>query len=234
MTHITLEGSGGRSAVKELPDSNETPRRKGTHRRFAESAASPQQHVNDTNVRRAPEIPDSAAACSTGRCSKTRHSAPPYRFGSNKTQRKYPPMKSPMRTYPVRPRHSLSESKPLEPLKIYEQEIFLEPRLLELVRLRVAQICDCKLCIDHHTETLKAQGESRERLEKLKTWRESALYNNRERTALAVGEALGSDPPKPLAKDVVFDARAYFNDAEILQLTLTIFAVNDWNHLCAH
>jgi AhpD family alkylhydroperoxidase len=129
---------------------------------------------------------------------------------------------------------STYRSKRAEPFKIYDQEIFLEPRLLELVRLRVAQICDCQLCIDHHTETLTAQGESRDRIEQLKLWRKSALYSERERVALEVGEALGSEPPKPLAKDVVCDARAHFNDAEILQLTLTIFAVNDWNHLCAH
>lgn len=124
--------------------------------------------------------------------------------------------------------------KSVQPPNIYEKEILLESKLLELVRLRVAQICDCRLCTDVHKETLKALGESDERIRRLRSWRESSLYNDRERTALAVSEALGSNPPQPVSKDTVRKARAHFNDAEILQLTLTIFAVNDWTHLCAH
>ena len=122
-----------------------------------------------------------------------------------------------------------SESK-----DICSQEIFLEPRLLELVRLRVAQICNCQLCIDHHTEILRDQGESENRIEHLESWPESGLYSERERTALGVAEALGSTPPKPVSKSTVQMAKAHFNDAEILQLTLTIFAVNDWNRRCTH
>ena len=125
-------------------------------------------------------------------------------------------------------------NKFVESPDVHAREIFLEPNLLEMVRLRVAQICGCQLCIDHHTEALKAQGESDDRIEQLKSWRESTLYSDKERTALAVGEALGADPPKPVSKDVVRDARVHFNDAEILELTLTIFAVSDWSHLCAH
>ncbi len=114
----------------------------------------------------------------------------------------------------------------------YDQEIFLEPRLLDLVRLRVAQICHCQLCIDLHAEELTDQGESINRIRDLPLWRNSGLYTERERTALAIAEALGSIPPKPVSKAVVSDARIHFNDAEILHLTLTIFAVNDSNHTC--
>jgi AhpD family alkylhydroperoxidase len=126
------------------------------------------------------------------------------------------------------------QSKTFERRDIYSKEILLEPKLLELVRLRVAQICHCQLCVEHHTQTLVDQGESENRVEHLESWRASALYSDRERTALAVAEALGSIPPKPVSKAIIKEARAHFNGAEILQLTLTIFAVNDWNYRCTH
>ena len=124
--------------------------------------------------------------------------------------------------------------KIVESADVYAKEILLESKLLALVRMRVAHICNCQLCIDVHKEALKDKGESAARIEQLQSWRVSSLYTDRERTALAVSEALGSNPPKPVSKDVVKDARAHFNDAEILQLTLTIFTVNDWSHLCTH
>jgi len=103
-----------------------------------------------------------------------------------------------------------------------------------MVRLRVAQICNCQLCMDSHIQALKILGESSERIRQLSSWRESLLYTDRERAALAVSEALGENPPKPVSKSVVRDVRVHFNEAEIVQLALAIFAVNDWNHLYVH
>lgn len=102
-----------------------------------------------------------------------------------------------------------------------------------MVRLRVAQMGDHQPCIDAHTKALKAQGESDERIQQIKSWRESTLYDARERAALAVSEVLGSNLSESVPKDIVCNARAHFNDEEILQLTVAIFAVNDWIYLCA-
>ena len=139
-----------------------------------------------------------------------------------------------MRTHFSPPRVKPGQVKASESGDIYAQEICLEPGLLELVRLRVAQICNCQLCIDHHTEVLRDQGESENRIEHLESWRASGLYSDRERTAFGVAEALGATPPKPVSNSTVHEAKAHFNNAEILQLTLAIFAVNDWNHRCTH
>lgn len=117
---------------------------------------------------------------------------------------------------------------------IYEKEILLEPRLLELIRLRIAQICNCRLCIDHHAEVLKGLGELDERIRRLPSWRESSLFKDRERAALAISEALVKDSSKPVSKEIVREAHAHFNNAEVLQLTLAIFAIKDWAPLCDH
>lgn len=62
--------------------------------------------------------------------------------------------------------------------------------LLELLRQRVSQINGCEFCLDLHARDARKAGESQERLDALSTWRESGLFDARERTALALAEAI--------------------------------------------
>src|SRR3954453_9346263 len=66
----------------------------------------------------------------------------------------------------------------------------LEPALVELVKTRASQINGCAFCIHMHTTDARARGEAVERLFLLDAWRESPLYTERERAALAWTEAL--------------------------------------------
>src|SRR5690606_14856228 len=66
----------------------------------------------------------------------------------------------------------------------------LEPGLGELVRLRASQINGCAMCIHMHATEARSIGESEMRIVMLDAWRESPLYSDRERAALAWTEAL--------------------------------------------
>src|SRR5262245_50898981 len=66
----------------------------------------------------------------------------------------------------------------------------LEKSLQELVKTRASQINGCAYCLHMHTRDARAAGETEERLFLLDAWRESPLYNERERAALAWTEAL--------------------------------------------
>ena len=66
----------------------------------------------------------------------------------------------------------------------------LEHGLLELVKLRASQLNGCAFCIHMHATDARARGESEMRLYMLNAWRESPLYTDRERAALAWTEAL--------------------------------------------
>src|SRR5262245_105741 len=66
----------------------------------------------------------------------------------------------------------------------------LEPSLMHLVEIRASQINGCARCLHMHTADARKQGESEERLYLLDAWRESPLYSERERAALAWTEAL--------------------------------------------
>lgn len=109
----------------------------------------------------------------------------------------------------------------------------LEHGLIELVKLRASQINACAFCIHMHVTDARAHGETEMRLHMLNAWRESPLYTDRERAALAWTEALTlvADTGAP---DADFElVKAQFSEAEQVNLTLAIGAINLWNRLQA-
>ena len=108
----------------------------------------------------------------------------------------------------------------------------LEPKLLELVKLRASQINGFAYCIDMHTKDARAAGETEQRLYLLDAWHEAAhLYSERERAAIAWTEALTRLGEAHVPDDVYAQVRARFSDAELVTLTLAVTAINSWNRM---
>ena len=107
----------------------------------------------------------------------------------------------------------------------------LEPSLIELVKTRASQINGCAFCIHMHTRDARAKGETEERLYLLDAWRESPLYTDRERAALAWTEAL-TLVAQIHAPDAVYEeVRAQFGEADLVKLTVLIGTINTWNRV---
>jgi AhpD family alkylhydroperoxidase len=119
----------------------------------------------------------------------------------------------------------------LKGMQDYVESSGLERPLLELVKLRASQINGCAFCYDMHWKEARAIGESEERLYMLTAWRESHLYSERERAALAWTEALTLVSQTGAPDDVYEEARSQFDDKEIADLTLAIAAINAWNRM---
>ncbi|WP_421932193.1 carboxymuconolactone decarboxylase family protein [Phenylobacterium sp.] len=107
----------------------------------------------------------------------------------------------------------------------------LEHSLVELVKLRASQINGCAFCIHMHVTDARAHGESEMRLYMLNAWRESPLYSDRERAALAWTEALTLLAQTGAPDEDYEMLRAQFSEAEQVNLTLAIGAINLWNRL---
>jgi AhpD family alkylhydroperoxidase len=107
----------------------------------------------------------------------------------------------------------------------------LEPSLIDLVKTRASQINGCAYCIHMHTREARAHGESEERLYLLDAWRESPLYSERERAALAWTEAV-TLISQTHAPDAVYEAvRGQFDEGELVKLTVAIATINTWNRI---
>jgi alkylhydroperoxidase family enzyme len=112
-----------------------------------------------------------------------------------------------------------------------EADVYLDPRLEDLVRLRVVQIHGCKWGVQEQKTKLKVQGETYQRLHQLENWRTEGIFSDRERAALNLAEAITHDPISAIP-DVVFHAAcAIFSESEVICLILVILAVNDWHYL---
>ncbi|HLW28935.1 MAG TPA: carboxymuconolactone decarboxylase family protein [Kiloniellales bacterium] len=110
-------------------------------------------------------------------------------------------------------------------------EAGLEPGLRHLVKIRASQINGCAYCVHMHTREARKDGESEERLYLLSAWRESPLYSERERAALAWTEAV-TKIAETGAPDADYEAlRMHFTEKEAAALTFLISTINAWNRL---
>jgi AhpD family alkylhydroperoxidase len=107
----------------------------------------------------------------------------------------------------------------------------LEHSLMELVKMRASQINGCAFCLHMHATAARAHGETEMRLYMLNAWRESPLYSDRERAALAWTEALTLLAATG-APDANYELlKSAFNEKEQVNLTFLIGSINLWNRL---
>jgi AhpD family alkylhydroperoxidase len=134
----------------------------------------------------------------------------------------------------VKPRLNPYQAAPgvMKAMTILESQVAscgLEPALVELVKVRASQINGCAFCLHLHTRDARARGEREERLYLLDAWRESPLYSQRERAALAWTEAVTLVSQTHVPDEVYDLARAEFSDEDLVRLTLLVTTINAWN-----
>jgi AhpD family alkylhydroperoxidase len=113
----------------------------------------------------------------------------------------------------------------------YLQHCGLDRKLMALVKTRVSQINGCAYCLHLHTEEARKLGESDMRLHLLDAWRESHLYSQRERAALAWAESLTNISTTHAPDEVYAELRRHFSERELADLSIAIAMINSWNRL---
>jgi AhpD family alkylhydroperoxidase len=112
-----------------------------------------------------------------------------------------------------------------------EERIDLDPRIRGLVKVLASQINGCAFCIDMHWTAARSAGETEIRLAQLPAWHESPLYDERERAALALTEAVTHVSETHVPDDVWTEAEEQFEPDELGNLLFAIGAINLWNRL---
>ena len=112
----------------------------------------------------------------------------------------------------------------------YTAELSVDRQLAQLLRLRVAQMNPCSYCLILHSRAALDQGIAAEKVAHLAAWRESTMFTDAERCALAYGEAL-------TAYDLAgFGARhealaAHFDATAIAEIAAIVINMNLWTRL---
>jgi AhpD family alkylhydroperoxidase len=107
----------------------------------------------------------------------------------------------------------------------------VEESLIKLVEIRASQINGCAFCLHMHTTEARTAGETEERLYLLDAWRESPLFTDRERAALAWTESVTLVSETHVSDDVYNEVKAHFNEQEQVALTMLVIAINGWNRM---
>jgi AhpD family alkylhydroperoxidase len=107
----------------------------------------------------------------------------------------------------------------------------LEPRLIHLIKLRASQINGCSYCVDMHVKESRRDGLSEQWINLVCAWRESPIYDARERAVLGWTDAV-TNLAQTGAPDEAYNAlRAHFSEAEIVKITTAIGLINVWNRI---
>ncbi|WP_408950573.1 carboxymuconolactone decarboxylase family protein [Lysobacter sp. Hz 25] len=123
--------------------------------------------------------------------------------------------------------------KALWALKASTENKGVAARTLILIELRASQINGCSVCVDMHAREGKKAGESDERLFAVSAWREAPYFNEAERAALALTEALTriSDRPDAVSDEIWNEAARHYDEASLAALVVSIANINVWNRL---
>jgi AhpD family alkylhydroperoxidase len=94
----------------------------------------------------------------------------------------------------------------------------LDPALRSMITVRVSQMNWCRFCVDINSATLAARAGSMARVEALEAWRDSSLFDAKEKVALEYAESM-TDSSRRVTDQLVSRLRDFFDEDAIVELT---------------
>ena len=107
----------------------------------------------------------------------------------------------------------------------------IEPRLAHLIKIRASQINGCAFCVDTHVKNARKDGLSNQWIDLLCVWRESPLYEERERALLGFVEEVTNVAQTGIGDAAYAEIRRFFDVAELGKLLVAIAMINTWNRI---
>jgi AhpD family alkylhydroperoxidase len=104
---------------------------------------------------------------------------------------------------------------------------------LELVHMRASQINGCNACIAGGVKAAASAGVSTERLLALPAWRESALFDDAERAAIGLTEAMTrlADHPDVVTDEIWAQAAEHYDEPALAALVSMAALTNFFNRV---
>lgn len=107
----------------------------------------------------------------------------------------------------------------------------LDPKLKELLKIRVSQINGCGYCLNIHNRDARNLGETEQRLFTLTAWRETPFFTEEEQAAFKLAEEITLIAGHGVSDDTYNKAVAIFGEQKVAQLILVILTINSWNRI---
>jgi len=109
-------------------------------------------------------------------------------------------------------------------------EAGIDPKLVELIKIRASQLNGCAYCLDMHSRDARKNGEDERRLYVLSAWRETTLFTEQEEAALALTEAMTELPQHRDVPDEIYDRAAeVFTERQLTVVVWLATVINTFN-----
>ncbi|MDH6265668.1 AhpD family alkylhydroperoxidase [Rhizobium sp. SG_E_25_P2] len=116
-------------------------------------------------------------------------------------------------------------------LENYVQNSGLERRFIHLIKLRASQINGCAYCVDMHVKESRHDGLGEQWINLMSVWRESPVYDAKERALLGWVDAVTRLADTGAPDDAYQALAAHFSEKDITDITVAIGVINVWNRL---
>lgn len=112
------------------------------------------------------------------------------------------------------------------------QDSGLDRRYIHLIKLRASQINGCSFCVDMHVKEARHDKLGEQWINLICAWKESTVYDARERAILGWTEAV-TNLAQTGAPDDAYEAlkAQQFSEDEIAKITMVIVTINAWNRI---
>jgi AhpD family alkylhydroperoxidase len=109
----------------------------------------------------------------------------------------------------------------------------LEPELQQLVKIRASQINGCAFCTQLHLNESRHMGIAAPKLDLVAVWRESGIFSDREKAALAWTEHLTRLSEHHVSDEDYSAVSESFTPNELAWLSSAVAVINTWNRIAA-
>ncbi|UED86406.1 carboxymuconolactone decarboxylase family protein [Streptomyces profundus] len=107
----------------------------------------------------------------------------------------------------------------------------LSSQEVEFIKLRASQLNACAFCMDLHAREARKAGIAQQKLDLLPAWRESPLFDDRQRAVLAVAEAATSLPTTEESDADLFGARSVLGEEAFVAAEWVAVTINAFNRI---
>ncbi len=113
----------------------------------------------------------------------------------------------------------------------YVDRFNIDPKLKELVKLRVSQINGCGYCVNFHSKEARKLGETEQRLYSICAWQETPFFNEEERAVLKFTEEVTNIFDEGVSDETFDNIMKLLGGKKTAQLLFIISTTNTWNRL---
>lgn len=110
------------------------------------------------------------------------------------------------------------------------KEFDIDPKLKELIKVRISQINGCGYCINYHTKDALAIGETNQRLFAVSAWWETPFFTEEEQAALKLAEEV-TLIVHGVSDETYANALKFYGEKGVAQLIFIAININSWNRI---